>query len=49
MWSCILLHNWRTETAGRNQIRTYFDEIVKPLDQKEKDEECFVNAGEIIE
>ena len=24
MWSCILVHNFRTETVGRNQIRTYF-------------------------
>ena len=22
MWACVLLHNWRTETVGRNQIRT---------------------------
>ena len=36
MWSCILLHNWRTETVGRNQIQTYFDEIVKPLDEMDK-------------
>ena len=35
MWTCILLHNWRTETVGRNQIRSYFDEIVKQLDESE--------------
>lgn len=27
MWCCILLHNWRTNTVGRNQIKTYFDEL----------------------
>ena len=27
MWSAIFLHNFRTETVGRNQIRTYFDQI----------------------
>jgi hypothetical protein len=26
-WSCIFLHNWRTETVGRNQIQTYFENI----------------------
>ena len=36
MWTCILLHNWRTETVGRNQIRTYFDDIVNPLNLKEE-------------
>ena len=25
MWACILLHNYRTETMGRNQIRSYFE------------------------
>ena len=23
-WCCILLHNWRTKTCDRNQIKTYF-------------------------
>ena len=27
MWSCIFLHNFRTETVGRNQIKTYFNYI----------------------
>jgi hypothetical protein len=26
-WSCILLHNFRTETCDRNQIKTYFEYI----------------------
>ena len=26
-WSCILLHNWRTETCSRNQIKTYFENL----------------------
>ena len=29
MWSCILMHNFRTETCERNQILTYFDNIIK--------------------
>ena len=28
MWSCIYLHNYRTEIIGRNQNRTYFDKLV---------------------
>jgi len=28
-WSCILLHNFRTETCDRNQIKTYFEYINK--------------------
>ena len=24
LWACILFHNYRTETVGRNQIKTYF-------------------------
>ena len=28
MWSCIYLYNYRTEIIGRNQIRTYFDNLV---------------------
>ena len=28
MWACIYLHNWRTETVGRNQIQTYFNNLV---------------------
>jgi len=27
MWSCILMHNFRTETCERNQILTYFNNI----------------------
>lgn len=27
LWACILLHNFRTETVQRNQIRTYFEKI----------------------
>ena len=27
MWSCVLMHNYRTETCDRNQIKTYFDMI----------------------
>ena len=27
MWSCILMHNFRTETCDRNQIKTYFDNL----------------------
>jgi hypothetical protein len=27
MWASILLHNYRTETMGRNQIRSYFEYI----------------------
>ena len=27
MWSTILLHNWRTETVGRNQIQTYLNYV----------------------
>ena len=26
-WCCILLHNWRTETCDRNQIKTYFNNL----------------------
>lgn len=26
-WSCILLHNFQTETCDRNQIKTYFENI----------------------
>ena len=26
-WSCLLLHNWRTETYSRNQIKTYFENL----------------------
>ena len=29
LWACILLCNWRCETVGRNQIKTYFDHINK--------------------
>ena len=29
MWSCVLMHNYRTETCDRNQIKTYFDNINK--------------------
>lgn len=29
MWCSILLHNWRTETVGRNQIKTYFNNLEK--------------------
>lgn len=32
MWACILMHNWRTETVGRNQIKTYFDDIIRQAD-----------------
>jgi hypothetical protein len=28
-WCCILLHNFRTEKVGRNQIRTYFEEVIQ--------------------
>ena len=28
MWSCIYLHNYRTEIIGRNQIRKYFGNLV---------------------
>ena len=28
MWNYIYLHNWRTETVGRNQIQTYFNNLV---------------------
>ena len=35
-WSCILLHNWRTETEGQNQIKTYFNNIVAVEDFKDK-------------
>lgn len=27
MWACILLHNWRTEMMGQNQIKKYFNNI----------------------
>ena len=27
LWSCILMHNYRTETCDRNQIKTYFDNL----------------------
>ena len=27
IWCCVLLHNWRTETVERNQIKTYFNEL----------------------
>ena len=27
LWSCILMHNFRTNTCDRNQIRTYFDNL----------------------
>ena len=49
MWSCILLHNWRTETVGRNQIQTYFDEIVKSLDAIDENEERDTNGSHTIE
>ena len=26
-WPCLLLHNWRTETCSRNQIKTYFENL----------------------
>ena len=32
LWSCILLHNFRTNTCDRNQIKTYFNNLSK-LDQ----------------
>ena len=28
VWSCIYLHDYRTEIIERNQIRTYFDNLV---------------------
>ncbi len=33
LWACILLHNWRAETVGRNQIKTYFDDITTEVDK----------------
>ena len=33
IWVCILLHNWRMETIGRNQIRTYFNDIILQADE----------------
>ena len=35
VWCCVLLHNWRTETVGRNQIATYFNSIVNKEDQND--------------
>jgi len=29
LWTAVLLHNFRTETMDRNQIKTYFNEVVK--------------------
>ena len=38
-WSCILLHNFRTETCDRNQIKTYFEYINK---EEEEDPQTVV-------
>ena len=27
-WSSVLLHNFRTETVGRNQVKSYFEWVV---------------------
>ena len=35
MWSAILLHNYRTNNVGRNQIKTYFDNIELKNQMKE--------------
>ena len=37
MWACILMHNWRTETVGRNQIKTYFKDIIEKANRQENE------------
>ena len=32
MWCAILLHNWRTETCDRNQIKTHFNYLCEMED-----------------
>ena len=41
MWACILLHNYRTETMGRNQIRSYF-EYLEEIDESIQEEDLSV-------
>ena len=36
MWNAILLHNFRTETVERNQIKTYFNRIVDEFLNEQK-------------
>jgi len=45
IWSCVLLHNFRTETVGRNQAKTYFDNLVHC--QREEDGQDGGHDGDV--
>ena len=46
LWTCILLCNYRTETMGRNQIRTYFDYLQSKIESDNEDENENANDNE---